>query len=914
MNRGKPWLGGLVAICLATLAYLLITAPAAADLVSVVHTTLEDFNAGTLFHTGLIRYDDGEVQLLVVGLAGEWITETNTSGLPALARHTAVQHNGHILVLGGRDTNKLPSKQVYYTTIMTDHNLADWQTTTPLPATNYPNGLFWHASVVVNDRVYVIGGADNSSKYGTVSFAHINPNGTLEDTWHTTTPISPSLSLLQTAVVRGRIYVIGGWDDSDTPRNEVYFATPDPVTGIITGWTRTADFAYATFGHMVAVYGGRIYVMGGTHPTTFVSPYTYYATPDLATGQIDNWTQTTNMEHNLYGGAGLGFSGQLYTTGGAKNNLTTPSNYVGSTLIGAGGSVGSWQNTSLIAPARFFHAAVHSSDGWLYVINGSDGSTPIRSINRGSTSGVGQSYAPDGTFTSAVIDLDRVNRLRELRWNATISDTIVMTITMQYRTKRSSGDDWSAWFGPYPSSAIPGTVTTTLPLNGSARYFQYQAHFGTADSHATPMLNAVRFISAIPTYDVQLTKDSVPPPASIVCPGQVISYSLTYSNSAGGITATQTYILDAPPEHTTYAPGSIYGFGHDDSNPALLRWDLGTLSPDEEGIVGYAVVVTDSLVEQTILQNSATIYSNSGADRVSNVVTHTLKIGPLELQVTKDAVPPPGNQVTPGSRITYTVYYTNAGLISASQAVLTETYDVHESYNVTFADPSPDEGNNIWQLGALAPDDHGQIQIVVQLTGTLPNHWPVTNQASLSSPESPITSSDIVTHMVIYSGIDLTDLSVEDIHWEPAEPEPNTPITFYATIVNSGTLDADKYFWAELYIKPHPSTPPLGPADHDHGYCLNNCSVLRPHYLYYVDNLAQGESKEVSFAGDDLIFPAQGTYDVYVQIDVAFDDPHYSRYWGVYAEEYEDNNIAHENATSAGPPSVYLPLICRNSP
>jgi N-acetylneuraminic acid mutarotase len=397
MNRNTLLAGSLV-VAFLVLAILLVTIPVFAVRIAITDTTLEDFNAGFLYHTGLTRFDDGEVQLMVVGLAGDWITDTNTTGLPALARHTAVYTNDHIIVLGGRDINDLPSDGVYYSTVdLYTHDLADWQATTPLPASIYPNGgLFWHASVIVHNRVYVLGGADTTNRYATVAFAPINSDGSL-GAWQTTEPLPHALCLLQAVAVNDRIYVIGGWDSSSAARDEIYFAEPDPATGLISGWTQTANFAYPTFGHMAGVHEGNIYVMGGTHPTLFVSPYTNVTTPDPGTGQISGWTQLIDMENNIYGGAGLALNGVLFTTGGALNSIVNPSDYVGTALINLDGSINSWSNTSTIVPARFYHATVHSNDGWLYLINGSDGIHPIANINRGATTGVGEQHAPDGT-------------------------------------------------------------------------------------------------------------------------------------------------------------------------------------------------------------------------------------------------------------------------------------------------------------------------------------------------------------------------------------------------------------------------------------------------------------------------------------------------------------------------------------
>jgi uncharacterized repeat protein (TIGR01451 family) len=786
MNRSRLLVGGLATIGLTVAALLLVISSAQADLISVIHTTLEDFNAGILYHTGLTNVDGGEVQLLVVGLAGEWITDTNTTGLPALYGHTAVYHNNHILVIGGRNAALQARNEVYYTTISPDnHDLADWQTTTPLPddSEHYPHGIYWHASVVLNGYVYVLGGYNGAStNQDTVAFAPINADGTLGN-WSTTAPLPVALRIHRAEVVNGRIYVIAGRDSSSTPRAEIYYAQPDPVSGDITSWnTTTTPLPNATFGHMLAVHEDHLYVLGGTHIDLFISPLVSFTVP-IANGDITGWTGTTVMENNNYGGAAVSYSGVLYTTGGAISNLYTPSDYVGTALINEDGTVNSWQDTSLVEPARFWHAMVSSGDGWLYVINGHDGSGPIASVLRGVTSGEGDQYAPNGTFRSDVIALPDNCPLVELGWNTTITDTSMMTITMRYRRASSPGD-WSGWYGPFPSSPTPGTVTTTISLGGTARFFQYEAHFATSNPHNTPVLNAVELVYELPVYRVRVSKDAAPPSASNVSPGQIITYTLTYSNVLGGITATNAYIEDTVPEYTTYIPGSIHGPGANDSNAPDLRWNLGTLEPEDLGTVGYSVVLTDPLPGGWLIQNRASIDSNEGGLRYSNWVTHT----------------------------------------------------------------------------------------------------------------------------VVMQG---PDFVVDEITIDPACPSPGEPVTCQVTVRNQGTYGATDPFWVELYVKPWPSDPPDGPEDHYLGYCEDEgCTITRMAYIEQLPELGQGATYVVPF-DDGLTWPGPGPYDIYAQVDVAFDGPEY-RVWGAIAEEDETNNIG--QISPCHRPRVYLPMMYKRSP
>ncbi|MGD8491648.1 MAG: hypothetical protein PVI68_21765, partial [Anaerolineae bacterium] len=482
MERRQLLTGGLIVLCLAAMGLLLGTAPAWADIRHKTHTTLEDFNAGTFYHTGLNRLDDGEVQLLVVGLAGEWITDTNYTGLPARDGHTAVYHldetsgEDHIIVIGGRNSSREGTNAVYYTTILPDHDLANWQQTTALPTATYPNGVAWHTSVVLNGYVYVIGGFDTEAgivgaPMATVAYAPINADGTL-GAWSTTTSLPTAVREPEAVVVDGRIYVVGGGtDDGTDPTANVYYATPD-TGGAISSWTPTTPFVHGTYGHIAASYAGRLYVMGGLNPNlppSYVSPYAHFAEFN-GDGTIASWTTATEMENNLYGANAIAFNGVLFTTGGAINSFTSASDYVGAALVDEDdGTIGAWQDTSFIFPARKWHATVRSNDDWIYVIHGNGGGAgPIQSINRGTTTGVGEQYASEGIYTG-LFDLEGLYKLEELSWNTTVADPAVTSITVQYRTKRDASEAWTAWKGPYSPSGS-GTVTTTQLLGNSARF------------------------------------------------------------------------------------------------------------------------------------------------------------------------------------------------------------------------------------------------------------------------------------------------------------------------------------------------------------------------------------------------------------------------------------------------------------
>jgi uncharacterized repeat protein (TIGR01451 family) len=794
----KTLLGGVLLAAFLVLAAALLAIPTWAASESVTQTTLEDFNAGDLYRTGLTRNDDGEVQLLVIGLAGEWITDTNATGFLPRAGHTAVYVNGRIYVLGGWDDYGQARRDVFYTTVDTEtHDLANWHTTEPLSSTVYPGGLFFHASVVFHDWLYVLGGEnddDGGTVFSTVSFAHINSNGTLGE-WQVTEPLSMAVSTLDAVVVNDRIYVMGGLDEDENIRAEVYFATPNPANGQISEWTRTTDLEEPLYGHMAAVEQGRIYVLGGGVTSGDVSPLTYYATPNPGTGEIDGWINTTDMNNNVFGGKALSINGVLFTIGGGINNLTQPSRYVGAALVEPNGSIGSWSNTSLVYPPRLYHAAVSGPDGWLYVIGGTDGTGAIENINRGATSGLARQYAKEGTFTSLPFNLGGVRRLQALQWNTTISDTSSITVTMEYRTRNDAASPWSVWSGAFKSDYAPGTsgmVTTTIPLNTYARYLQYRATLKNTTeaitNTITPSLNAVRLIYEKPEYALHIRKDADPAPGTNLLPGDPITYTLTYSNGLNGITTTHTIIADNVPQYASFVPGSISGTGNYNSEAQQVLWDLGWLGPGQSGKVSFQVIVSPTLAHNATIHNEAFIDAAEGPPKYSETIIHQVLVACLD--VVQDADPPPGSTVKPGTLITYTLDYDNCGYRDVSGVAIADVLPAEVTYvsNSIWPADQGDASNPellTWSIGDLASGAQGSVRFQATVDSDVSDGITITNNFTIDSDQTGPQASPPVEHVVKLpiSSISLTG-SATPPHGSTVEP--GQTISYTLDYVNDG--------------------------------------------------------------------------------------------------------------------------------
>ncbi|HEX9004657.1 MAG TPA: hypothetical protein VGB07_32395, partial [Blastocatellia bacterium] len=302
---------------------------------------------------------DGEVRLLTLGIApSTWRSNGNVTGLPPLNAHAAVQYNGRIFVSGGIPFTD--TAHVYVATIntATDHNLSNWMETTPMTGTRDAHGM-----VVVNNYMYVVGGYEGVTLAPTALYAPITAGGV--GSWSVASaPLPAPLAESATVVVNGRIYVLGGFSNSGTVAT-VYYAQPGGG-GNITSWnTATAPLPQPNEMLTAAVWNGAIYIIGGRGDTTPFYPNIYYAVPDSNTGDITSWVgPLTTLQNNLILASATTFAGQLYVAGGAFNNGQTLTNTIASNLIDPSRSFSlPWVNSDVLSTPRQRAAAVMSNDG-----------------------------------------------------------------------------------------------------------------------------------------------------------------------------------------------------------------------------------------------------------------------------------------------------------------------------------------------------------------------------------------------------------------------------------------------------------------------------------------------------------------------------------------------------------------------
>jgi N-acetylneuraminic acid mutarotase len=173
-----------------------------------------------------------------------------------------------------------------------------------------PTPRWSHTSAVVNGKIYVIGGAPSEPDESVLSVVEEYDPAT--DTWTRKADmptargwISPS-----SAVVDGKIYIIGGWDGRRTTGSSPIVEEYDPAADT---WTRKANMPTGRDSTATVALDGKIYAIGGA-----VGGYLGRKIVEQYDPVTDTWTRKADMPVYLWGLCANVVNGKIYTVGGRK--------------------------------------------------------------------------------------------------------------------------------------------------------------------------------------------------------------------------------------------------------------------------------------------------------------------------------------------------------------------------------------------------------------------------------------------------------------------------------------------------------------------------------------------------------------------------------------------------------------------
>ncbi|NIV39534.1 MAG: DUF11 domain-containing protein [Anaerolineae bacterium] len=227
----------------------------------------------------------------------------------------------------------------------------------------------------------------------------------------------------------------------------------------------------------------------------------------------------------------------------------------------------------------------------------------------------------------------------------------------------------------------------------------------TLDSDQTDPIAATEATSVTSVSDLTIFQIDNPDPVEA---GEELVYFITYWNSgevaAYNVVITETY--DSRVEFVSAEPAPIRGDN---------VWNIGTLPKHAGGNILITTRVDTPLPNSTVLTSRGTIDSLGTLPKSYTQTTTVSATADLAFTVTDYPDP-----VEPGSPLTYTLRYTNAGNADATGVVVTATLDS----NVSLSDATPagtggGDGVWYWYLDDIAGEG-GHGEIIVETTVTLP--------------------------------------------------------------------------------------------------------------------------------------------------------------------------------------------------
>ena len=337
---------------------------------------------------------------------------------------------------------------------------------------------------------------------------------------------------------------------------------------------------------------------------------------------------------------------------------------------------------------------------------------------------------------------------------------VVLTETVPANTTFNAGASTAGW-ACTPNSNAGSTCTLsvgTLITNtsGSAAFAVTVANpvaAGVAQLNNTASVADDGTHGADPTPGNNSASDTTPiiaaPDLSLTktdggistTPGGVVTYTLIYTN-AGDQNATGVVLTETVPANTTYT-GSGWTCAPNNNAGSTCTLALGALAGGNAGGSAAFVVTVVNPAPAGVAQvsNTATIADDgsNGADSTpgNNSASDTTPIDAApDLKITKDDA---GVIFLPGTNITYTIAYTNAGNQAATGVVLTDVVPANTTYLGTGWTCTPN--NNAGSVcsravGNFAVGAGGSATFIVNVNNPAPGVTVISNTALIGDDGS----------------------------------------------------------------------------------------------------------------------------------------------------------------------------------
>ena len=256
--------------------------------------------------------------------------------------------NAHNVVSDGRAIYALAGSGAGYKPVLEVERFDGqaWTVETTLPG----NGLNAPASIILNNRIYVVGGFNGVSN---MPSAEVRYYDLATRTWHDAAPLPAPRGGHAIVVLNGKIHVLGGGNSVSTIADHTEY---DPATN---RWTERAPLRRAKGSPAAVVWQGRIYAIGGrSGPADF-------ADVDIYDPAANSWSEGPPIEPRGTAGAVV-YNGAIYLFGGESQAKRSSLDSV----LRLNPQSNTWETVTPMLTARNYARAVLFRDA-VYIVGGS---------------------------------------------------------------------------------------------------------------------------------------------------------------------------------------------------------------------------------------------------------------------------------------------------------------------------------------------------------------------------------------------------------------------------------------------------------------------------------------------------------------------------------------------------------------
>lgn len=214
---------------------------------------------------------------------------------------TAASYDGVFYGISGAICIQIPDTNQVYGYSSTNNA---WEVKAPIPTPRAMAG-----AATIDGKIYVVGGCENTDCRAWTTNV-LEAYDVVTNSWSTKTPMPSSRGIAVVGVIDGKLYVAGGGGPNYVESNvlEVY----DPNTD---GWETKQPLPITLAGAMGAVVDGKLYALGGSsgNLNNAVLDKVFRYDPIA-----DSWSEVAPMPTSrLFGGAGV-IDGKIYVAGGSN--------------------------------------------------------------------------------------------------------------------------------------------------------------------------------------------------------------------------------------------------------------------------------------------------------------------------------------------------------------------------------------------------------------------------------------------------------------------------------------------------------------------------------------------------------------------------------------------------------------------